>query len=150
MADANIWTDDWESGDDWSGGGAEARRLPRGDQLGATLYQLDPGDFAVFHFHHAQEELLIVLRGRPTLRTSDGEHELAEGEVVHFPVGPEGAHGLKNETSEPVRYVMVSSLRKPEVAEYPDLRKITAFASTGSQTGEQLWLIHDLEPDAPT
>ena len=72
MAEANVWTDDWEAGDDWSGGGAEAKRLPRGDQLGATLYQLEPGDFAVFHFHHAQEELLIVLRGRPTLRTSDG------------------------------------------------------------------------------
>jgi uncharacterized cupin superfamily protein len=110
---------------------------------------LEPRDFVVFHFHHAQVELLIVLRGRPTLRTFDGERELNEGAVVHFPLGPEGAHGLKNETSELVRYVMVSSLRKPEVAEYPDLRKITAFAPTGSQTGEELWLIHDLEPDAP-
>jgi uncharacterized cupin superfamily protein len=149
MAAANIWADDWQADDDWSGGGAEAKRLPRGDQLGATLYQLEPGDFAVFHFHHAQEELLVVLRGRPTLRTSEGEHELSDGDVVHFPVGPDGAHGLKNETSELVRYMMVSSLRKPEVAEYPDLKKITAFAPTGSQTGEQLWLIHDVEPDAP-
>lgn len=149
MAAANIWSDDWEADDDWSGGGAEERRLPRGDQLGATLYQLEPRDFVVFHFHHAQEELLIVLRGRPTLRTFDGERELNEGAVVHFPLGPEGAHGLKNETSELVRYVMVSSLRKPEAAEYPDLRKITAFAPTGSQMGEELWLIHDLEPDAP-
>ncbi len=90
-----------------------------------------------------------MLRGRPTLRTSEREHELSDGDVVHFPVGPDGAHGLKNETSELVRYVMVSSLRKPEVAEYPDLKKITAFAPTGSQTGEQLWLIHDVEPDAP-
>jgi uncharacterized cupin superfamily protein len=149
MSDANIWTDDWEADDDWSGGGAEAKRLPRGEQLGATLYQLEPGDFVVFHFHHAQEELLIVLRGRPRLRTSEGERELREGDVVHFTVGPDGAHGLKNESTEPVRYVMVSSLKKPEVAEYPDLKKITAFASTGSQTGEQLWLIHDLERDAP-
>jgi uncharacterized cupin superfamily protein len=149
MSKANIWTDDWEADDDWSGGGAEAKRLPRGEQLGATLYQLEPGDFVVFHFHHAQEELLIVLRGRPRLRTSEGERELREGDVVHFTVGPDGAHGLKNETNEPVRYVMVSSLKKPEVAEYPDLKKITAFAPTGSQTGEQLWLIHDLERDAP-
>ena len=149
MTDASIWSDDWEPGEDWSGGGGDAKRLPRGEQLGATLYQLGPGNFAVFHFHHAQEELLIVLRGRPTLRGSDGERQLSEGEVVHFPVGPDGAHGLRNETDEEVRYVMVSTLRRPEVAEYPDLKKITAFASTPSQTGERLWLIHDLEHDEP-
>lgn len=148
MTDHNIWTDEWESDDDWSGGGAEARRLPRGEQLGATLYRLDPGDFVVYHFHHASEELLIVLRGRPTLRTADGKRRLDEGEVVHFPVGPDGAHGLENETDEPVRFVMVSTLHSPEVAEYPDLKQITAQARTGSQTGERLWLIHDVEPPA--
>ena len=147
MADQNIWTDEWESDDDWSGGGAEAKRLPRGDQIGATLYQLEPGDFVVYHFHHAWEELMILLRGRPTLRTPDGEQELEEGAVVHFPVGPDGGHGLKNETDELVRYVMVSTLLMPEVAEYPDLGKITAQARTGSQTGERLWLIHDVEPE---
>ena len=144
MSNDNIWTDDWEADDDWSGGGAEAKRLPRGEQIGATVYQLEPGDFVVYHFHHASEELLVVLRGRPTLRTPDGERELAEGAVVHFPVGPDGTHGLKNESDEPVRYVMVSTLSSPEVAEYPDLRQITAQARTGSQTGERLWLIHDV------
>jgi len=33
------------------------------------------------------------------------------------------------------------------VAEYPDLKKITAQARTASQTGERLWLIHDLDPE---
>ena len=84
MSDDNVWTDTWEPGEDWSGGGGEAKRLPRGDQLGATLYELDPGDFVVSHFHHAQEELLIVLRGQPTLRTGDGERQLAEGAVVRL------------------------------------------------------------------
>ena len=147
MGDNNIWTDEWESDDDWSGGGGEAKRLPRGEQIGSTLYQLEPGDFVVHHFHHANEELLILLRGRPTLRTPEGERRLDEGAVVHFPVGPDGAHGMKNETDELVRYVMVSTLRMPEVAEYPDLGKITAQARTGSQTGERLWLIHDVEPE---
>jgi uncharacterized cupin superfamily protein len=149
VAGDNIWADDWEPGEDWSGGGGQAKRLPRGEQLGATLYELDPGNFAVYHFHHAQEELLIVLRGRPTLRTGEDERQLAEGEVVHFPVGPAGAHGLKNETDESVRYVMASTLRTPEVAEYPDLNQITAFAGTESQTGRRLWLIHDVEPGPP-
>jgi uncharacterized cupin superfamily protein len=87
----------------------------------------------------------VVLRGRPTLRTGDGSRELAEGEAVHFPRGPDGAHGLANETDEPVRVLMASTLVTPEVAEYPDHKQITAQARTGSQTGDQLWLIHDVE-----
>jgi uncharacterized cupin superfamily protein len=65
---------------------------------------------------------------------------------VHFPPGPDGAHGFSNETDETVRYLMVSTLTSPEVAEYPDLKQITAQARTGSQTGERLWLIYDVEP----
>jgi uncharacterized cupin superfamily protein len=114
---------------------------------GATVYQLEPGDFVVYHFHHAWEELILLLRGRPTLRTPDGERRLEEGEVVHFPVGPEGAHALRNDSDSAVRYVMVSTQSSPEVAEYPDHKKITAQAQTESQTGDRLWLIHDVEPN---
>jgi uncharacterized cupin superfamily protein len=147
MGDDNIWTDEWDPGDDWSGGGGLSKRLPRGPNLGASVYELGPGNFAVYHFHHASEELLVVLRGRPTLRTPEGSRQLAEGDVVYFPTGPDGAHGVTNETDEPVRFVMASTLPSPEVAEYPDLRQITAQARTGSQTGERLWLIHDVEPE---
>jgi hypothetical protein len=43
---------------------------------------------------------------------------------------------------------MVSTLESPEVVEYPELKQITAQAQTGSQTGEKLWLIHEIEPPA--
>jgi uncharacterized cupin superfamily protein len=145
----NIWTDEWDETDDWSGGGGKSRRLVgSGPQLGASLYELGPGRFVVYHFHHGSEELLIVLRGRPTLRGPEGERQLDEGEVVHFPVGPDGAHGLRNDTDELVRYVVAGIRVSPEVAEYPDLKKITAQARTNSQTGERLWMIHDLETDS--
>ena len=149
MGDDNVWTDEWDADDDWSGGGASSKPLPRGDHLGATVYELDPGDSVVYHFHHASEELLVVLDGRPTLRTPDGERELDRGDVVHFRIGPDGAHALRNESDGVVRYLMVSTLESPEVAEYPDLKQITAQARTGSQTGEQLWLIHSLEAGEP-
>jgi uncharacterized cupin superfamily protein len=87
---------------------------------------------------------VIVLRGRPTLRTPDGERVLAEGEVVHFRTGPDGAHSLRNDTDEPVRFVVAGIRVFPEVVEYPDLKQITAQAPQGSQTGERLWLIHDV------
>lgn len=145
MSDNNIWTDEWPSEEDWSGGGSQGKRLPRGVSLGASVYELGPGNWVPFHFHHGSEELLVVLRGRPTLRTGEGSRELAEGEAVHFPIGPDGVHALSNETNEPVRYLMASTLVSPEVAEYPDLNQITAQARTGSQTGERLWLIHDVQ-----
>ena len=149
MADANIWDDDWgEQPEDWSGGGGRSKPLPRAAErpgLGATVYELDPGDFVVYHFHHAWEELLVVLRGRPTLRTPGGERVLEEGAAVHFPPGREGAHGLRNETEEPVRILMASTISSLEVCEYPDLGQVTAQARTGSLTGERLWLIHDVE-----
>ena len=147
-----IWADDWESlgEEEWQGGG-RSRTLPRGEHLGATLYELPPGATGgLYHFHHGAEELLVMLRGRATLRTPAGERELEEGEVVDFPPGPDGAHGLRNETEEIVRYVVAGIRVSPEVAEYPDLKKITAQARTNSQTGERLWLVHDLEPDPGT
>src|SRR5919198_3772773 len=117
MSDNNIWTDMWDPAEeDWSGGGGVSKRLPRAAErpgLGVTVYELDPGNFVVYHFHHAWEELLVVLRGRPTLRTPDGERELAEGESVHFPLGAAGAHGIKNETGGRGRVLLGSAISLP-------------------------------------
>ena len=147
----NIWGEAWgEQGEDWAGGGGLSKRLvERGPLLGASLYELGPGNFAIFHFHHASEELLVVLRGRPTLRTLDGKRQLDEGEVVHFPTGPEGAHELRNETDAPVRYVVAGIRVSPEVVEYPDLGQLTAQSRHASQTGEPLFVIHTLGGEAP-
>jgi uncharacterized cupin superfamily protein len=140
----NVFRDDWDEAEDWSGGGGKSKRLVEpGVSLGASVYELGPGNFNVYHFHHGSEELLVVLRGRPTLRTPEGERQLAEGEVVHFPIGPAGTHGVRNDTDEQVRYVVAGIRVSPEVVEYPELKQITAQARTESQTGERLWLIHD-------
>ena len=45
--------------------------------LGATVYELGPGNFAVYHFHHAAEEMLVVLDGEMTMKTEDGERLVA-------------------------------------------------------------------------
>ena len=145
----NIWDDAWDDDEDWSGGGSKSRRLvPRGPFLGATVYELDPGKWVIYHAHHGSEELLFVLRGRPTLRTPDGERQLDEGEVVSFPPGPQGAHGLRNDTNESVRYVVAGTRVSPEVVEYPDLKQLTAQSRHDSMTGEPLFVIHDVKEDA--
>ena len=140
----NIWDDAWgEQDEDWSGGGALTKRLVgRGPMLGASLYELGPGDFMIYHLHHGSEELLIVLRGRPTLRTPEGERQLEEGDAVHFPTGPGGAHGLRNDTDEPVRYVVAGIRVSPEIVEYPDEKKVTGQSKHG------IFFIHDVEEDA--
>jgi uncharacterized cupin superfamily protein len=140
----NIWDDEWgEQAEDWSGGGGLAKRLvPSGPQLGASLYELERGNFMIFHIHHGSEELLIVLRGRPTLRTLEGERQLEEGEVVHFPTGPAGAHEIRNDTDEPVRYVVAGIRISPEVVEYPDLKQVTGQSKHG------IFFIHDVKEDA--
>jgi uncharacterized cupin superfamily protein len=141
----NIWADDWEPQEDWSGGGGRSKRLvARGSQLGASVYELEPGCFAIYHFHHGSEELLIVLRGRPTLRTPGGERLLSEGEAVHFPPGPDGAHGIRNESGDLVRYVVAGTRVSPEVVEYPDLGRVAAQSQLASQRGEPLFVVHDL------
>lgn len=78
-------------------------RLPRGEKIGATVAEIPSnGTSGFYHLHHGAEELLVVLRGRPTLREPGGERTLAEGDAVHFAVGPEGAQQLINATDEPV------------------------------------------------
>jgi uncharacterized cupin superfamily protein len=110
--------------------GFRARRARLGYELGTeligcSLWELPPGEAAYpYHFHFSDEELILVLRGRPTLRAPDGSRELEEGELVRFPVGPEGAHQLLNHTQQSVTFVSISSSGRPDVVIYPDSDKL--------------------------
>jgi uncharacterized cupin superfamily protein len=95
------------------------------ERLGATLYELDPGDSGCpYHYEYGREEWLIVLDGTPTLRTPTGEEGLRPGDTVVFPEGPDGAHKLTNDSDGLVRYLMFSNTDDPSVAFYPDSGKI--------------------------
>jgi uncharacterized cupin superfamily protein len=96
-------------------------------ELGASVFDLPP-DASTFplHAHHANEELLVVVSGRPTLRTIDGERTLERGEVVVCPAGRAGAHRIDNRTDEPVRVLIVSTMIGPDVVEHIDSQKVYA------------------------
>jgi uncharacterized cupin superfamily protein len=144
--EANIWSEDgwYEGEEEWEAG--RSKRLPRGEKIGASVYEIAPGTTGGnYHFHHGAEELLVVLRGRPTLREPAGERVLEEGDVVHFAVGPAGAHQLINRSDEPVRYLIASNRPSPEAVEYPDSRQLSVMAFTESQLGQPLWDIRTLE-----
>ncbi|HXG75067.1 MAG TPA: cupin domain-containing protein [Gaiellaceae bacterium] len=118
----------WRSRDAWVGAriGSEL--------IGGSMYELEPGDrLWPYHTHHANEEWLIVLRGRPTLRTPEGERELAEGDVVCFPRGAAGAHQVRNDTGSALRVLMLSTLVSPDVIEYLDSGKVAATQASGER-----------------
>lgn len=94
-------------------------------KLGASIYELPPGQsICPYHYEYPEEEWLIVLEGRPTLRHPQGEDELEQGDVVCFPEGPEGAHKVTNRTDETAKVLMFSTRTNPAVAVYPDSDKI--------------------------
>jgi uncharacterized cupin superfamily protein len=93
--------------------------------LGASLFELPPGASSFpLHVHHANEEMIVVLSGRPTLRSLEGSRELSPGELVACVAGRSGAHRLDNATDSPVRFLVISTMNAPEVNEYPDSGKI--------------------------
>jgi uncharacterized cupin superfamily protein len=97
-------------------------------RIGATLYELPPGErISPYHYEYNNEEWLLVLEGRPTLRTPDGERELRPGDLVAFPEGPTGAHGAVNGSGEIARVLMLSTTRRPAVAVYPDSDKLAIW-----------------------
>src|SRR5919197_6507106 len=102
--------------------------------LAGSVYEVDPGKkLWPYHLHHANEEWLVVLGGRPTLRTPEGERELVEGDAVCFVRGASGAHQVRNATEEPVRILMLSTRIAPEILEYPDSDKVVTVDARGEE-----------------
>jgi uncharacterized cupin superfamily protein len=116
---------DLDDPEGYRGGGVRLGPLLGASRLGATLYELPPGQsICPYHYEYGNEEWLLVVSGTPLLRHPDGEDELAAGDVVCFPEGPEGAHKVANRTAETVRVLMLSTVNDPAVAVYPDSDKI--------------------------
>jgi uncharacterized cupin superfamily protein len=94
-------------------------------KLGASVYELPPGQaICPYHYEYGEEEALLVLEGRPTLRHPGGSEVLEQWDAVAFPEGPDGAHAVRNETSDTVRVLMFSTISIPGATVYPDSDKI--------------------------
>ena len=137
MEIANVFTIACDEGMEHEG--FRIRETGIGDRIGAELiggsvYEVDPGKkLWPYHLHHANEEWLVVLGGRPTLRTPEGERELVEGDAVCFVRGASGAHQVRNATEEPVRILMLSTRIAPEILEYPDSDKVVTVDARGEE-----------------
>jgi uncharacterized cupin superfamily protein len=137
METFNLFTEDggpWDRENDRDG--YRHRVTAVGNRLGASLlggslYELAPGQ-ATWPYHYEQgcEEWLLVVSGRPTLRTPDGERVLEPGDVAVFPEGPTGAHKVTNASDAPARVLILSSKSPLAVVHYPDSNKLGIWSQS--------------------
>jgi uncharacterized cupin superfamily protein len=128
----NMFASDWDEEETTAGFAAKRLRLGRrleAELLGASVYELPPGERSFpAHFHYANEELLLVLSGQLTARVEGGEREVEAGHALLFRRGPAGLHQFVNHSDKPARFLVVSTMIAPDVAEYPESGKLGVFA----------------------
>ncbi len=129
MRPLNIASPEFEyDGEDPEGFRAGIARLGKilgAVESGISVYELPPGQaLCPYHYEVGEEEWLLVLAGRPTLRHPEGSERLDAWDVACFPRGPGGAHGIRNETDEAVRVLMFSTVVVPTATVYPDSDKV--------------------------
>lgn len=140
----NIYANDWDATQDRPGFEWRRMRLGRrlgGEMLGASIYEIGPGQKSFpYHSHHANEEMLIVLEGAVTVRTTDGEFPAGKGDALLFSRGPEGAHQVINTSDVDARVLMISTMVEPDIAEYPDSGKVGLFSGASPGGSAEPWL----------
>jgi uncharacterized cupin superfamily protein len=142
----NLFEPRWDEPREQEGFLCKRARLGRqagAARLGASLWEVGPGQAAYpFHFHLTEEELIVVIEGRLSLRTAQGWQQLARGDVVSFAPGADGAHQLVNSGEAPARLLAISTSGEPDVVVYPDSGKVGAFERRPDGGG--LWTMHRL------
>jgi uncharacterized cupin superfamily protein len=106
-------------------------------QLGYNVTAIAPGKAAFpAHNHRVNEEMFFVLQGTGEIRIGAQAHALRPGDVVACPAGgPETAHQIVNTGAEELRFLAVSTLRSPEVCEYPNSGKFGVYAEFAGTDG---------------
>jgi uncharacterized cupin superfamily protein len=97
-------------------------------KLGASVDTVPPGKRSCpYHFHHANEEMFIVIEGTGTLRVAGEMLPLRAGDMVFIPPGKDYPHQIINTSDAPLKYLSISTVETPEVCEYPDSGKYNAM-----------------------
>jgi uncharacterized cupin superfamily protein len=100
----------------------------------ATVYELPPGQAVCpYHYECGEEEWLLVLDGRPSVRTPEGTRELAPHELMFFATGPTGAHQVRNDSDAGARVLMWSEVVWPTATVYPDSDKVGVYVADGEE-----------------
>lgn len=146
----NVFNPDWEAelvSGDMVLRASRVGAAAGGRQLGASLYELEPGAaVSPLHIHHANEEMLLVLSGVARVRTPGGEHDSGPGELLAFPAGPTGAHRIENRSDAPTRVLVFSTMLSPEVVEHPESAKLLTLLGQGADADAHAFRTEDEVP----
>lgn len=79
-------------------------------QMGASHVVLKPGAWSSQrHWHAAEDELLVMLKGEAVLVEDGGETLLQPGDCCAFPAGQGNGHHLQNRSDADCCFVVVSA-----------------------------------------
>jgi uncharacterized cupin superfamily protein len=116
----------------------------RTERVGLSMWLLPAGQTAYpYHFHLAEEEVLVLIEGTLALRTPGGWERIDRGDVVRFPAGADGAHQIHNDGETPARFLAVSTHGQPDVVIYPDEGKLNAAERRPDGDGIKLYFKTD-------
>lgn len=91
-------------------------------QFGANEVILQPGaQSSLRHWHHREDEFVMVLAGECTLIQDAGETVMRPGDCAAFPAGDPNGHHFINRTDREARFLVVGSRKNPEKATYSDV-----------------------------
>jgi uncharacterized cupin superfamily protein len=94
-------------------------------QFGCFVEILPPGSRSAFrHWHEAEDEMVHVLDGHPTL-IEDQETALQPGDTLAWARGAGPAHCLQNRTDRPARYLVAGTRLQQDRIHHPDHGLIT-------------------------
>ena len=95
--------------------------------MGASVYELPPGQALCPYHYESDEELGDGARGRGQRPPSRGHRRARSRRHRGLPGRPRRAHKVFNASAETVRFIMLSTKGDPGYAIYPDSNKIQFF-----------------------
>ncbi len=105
-------------------------------KLGYSFFSVPPGKAAFpFHLHHTNEEMVYLVEGEGLFRIGRDEVKVSSGAFIALPPGPDHPHQLINTSDRALKYLCVSTMEHPEIAEYPDSKKIGAYVGGAGDGG---------------
>lgn len=91
-------------------------------QFGANEVILQPGAMSSLrHWHHREDEFVMVIHGECTLVQDAGETVMRPGDCAAFPAGDRNGHHFINKSAAEARFLVVGSRMNPEKATYSDV-----------------------------
>lgn len=106
--------------------GADETNLSRAmglSQLGASYFEVKPGEAAFpFHVHYQEDEIIFIVSGEGTYRFGAKSYPVTAGSFLSAPAGrTEMAHQLTNSGTDTLKYFCVSNLPEINVVELPEM-----------------------------